>query len=123
MNRCPKTFSAIVSIAACALLASVLALFHSPARAERGFPGKVQRAQMTFVAIPDVLIDGQPERLAHGARVHNERNAIVMPGRLNGRTATVNYVRERGVVREVWILSEREAAIPLKPKPGQPPAN
>jgi hypothetical protein len=78
---------------------------------------------MTFVALPDVLIDGKPERLSHGVRVHDERNAIVMPGRVNGRTAIVNYLRDaRGTVREVWLLSAQEAATPLQPAPTSTPA-
>jgi hypothetical protein len=119
MNRCSEILSATFFIAACALLAAAGTLFHSPAWAERGFPRKVERGEMRFVAIPDVVLDGKPERMAHGVRVRDERNAIVMPGRVNGRTATVNYLRDsKGMVREVWILSAREAAIPLAPPPG-----
>jgi hypothetical protein len=93
-------------------------LFHAESRAERGFPLKAQRAEMTFVAVPDVLIDGKPERLAHTVRVRDERNALVMPGVVNGRTAVVNYLRDGGgTVREVRILSAQEAAIALRPLP------
>ncbi|HQD15738.1 MAG TPA: hypothetical protein PLY54_09840 [Ottowia sp.] len=93
-------------------------VFHQEARAERGFPLKTERAEMKFVELPDVLLNGKPERLAHAVRVRDERNAIVMPGTVNGRSAVVNYLRDaRGQVREVWILSPQEAAIPLKPVP------
>ena len=74
---------------------------------------------MKFVELPDVLLNGKPERLAHAVRVRDERNALVRPGHIAGRTAIVNYLRDAGGrVREVWILSEAEAAIPLKRVPG-----
>ena len=118
MNRCPKSPVTPFFIAACALLAVASMAFHQEARAERGFPLKTERAEMKFVELPDVLLNGKPERLAHAVRVRDERNAIVMPGTVNGRSAVVNYLRDaRGQVREVWILSPQEAAIPLKPVP------
>ncbi|MFT3779612.1 MAG: hypothetical protein QM772_15295 [Ottowia sp.] len=76
---------------------------------------------MAFIALPDVLLNGKPERLPHSVRVRDERNAIVMPGIVNGRSAVVNYLRSaRGTISDVWILSPQEAAIPLKPVPGMP---
>ena len=118
MNRCPKSPVTPFFIAACALLVGASMVFHQEARAERGFPLKTERAEMKFVELPDVLLNGKPERLAHAVRVRDERNAIVMPGVVNGRTAVVNYLRDaRGQVREVWILSPQEAALPLKPVP------
>ena len=119
MNRCSKIASSTVFIAACALLAGAGALFSSEVRAERAFPLKTERGQMAFIELPDVLINGKPERLAHSVRVRDERNAIVMPGIVNGRSVVVNYLRSpRGTVSDVWILSPQEAAIPLKPVPG-----
>lgn len=118
MNRCPKSPVTPFFIAACALLVGASMVFHQEARAERGFPLKTERAEMKFVELPDVLLNGKPERLAHAVRVRDERNAIVMPGTVNGRSAVVNYLRDaRGQVREVWILSPQEAALPLKPVP------
>ena len=118
MNRCPKSPVTPFFRAACALLVGASMDFHQEARAERGFPLKTERAEMKFIELPDVLLNGKPERLAHAVRVRDERNAIVMPGVVNGRTAVVNYLRDaRGQVREVWILSPQEAALPLKPVP------
>jgi hypothetical protein len=116
MIRCLPFRFASVSIAFCALLVTSMAVFPSQAWAARTFPPKVQRAEMTFVAVPDVLIDGQPVRMDHSVRIHSERNTLVRPGGLNGRTAIVNYLREgrdaQGKVREVWILSAEEIAVP-----------
>jgi hypothetical protein len=118
MNRCSKTLKAIIFIASCALLALAGTIFHSDAWAGRRFPPKAQRGEIKFVAIPDVVIDGVPERAAHGLRIHDERNATVVYGRVNGRTAIVNYLRNtNGAVREVWILTPEEIAAPPPPPP------
>ena len=118
MNRCSKIIKATFFIAVCATFTSAGVLFPSEARAERAFPLKAERAEMAFVALPDVTINGRPERLPHYVRVRNERNTVVMPGIINGSTAVVNYVRNgRGEVSEVWILSPQEVAVPLKPVP------
>jgi len=123
MNRCPKIARAIVAMAAGVLLISAGALFSSDARAEREFPRKARRGEMSFVAIPDVLLDGMPERLDHSARVYSVHNTILMPNRVNGSTAIVNYLRDdRGRVSKVWILTAAEAAMPLHPgMPAQQP--
>ncbi|MDR2155344.1 MAG: hypothetical protein LBE78_10020 [Burkholderiaceae bacterium] len=68
MNRCSKISFAFVSIAVGAFLIGVGVSFSSPVWASRVFPEKVQRAKTTFIAIPEVLLGGKPERLAHGAR-------------------------------------------------------
>lgn len=118
MNRCSKIKKTTLFIAAGALLAGAGALFHTESQAERAFPPMTQRAEMTFVQLPDVLINGTPERLPHNVRVRDERNATVVPGRVNGQKAVVNYLRDRGgTIREVWILSAQEAATPLRPQP------
>ena len=118
MNRYSNILRTTFFIAVSACVVSAGLGFHAEARAERGFPLKTERAEMKFVELPDVLLNGKPERLAHAVRVRDERNAIVMPGTVNGRSAVVNYLRDaRGQVREVWILSPQEAAIPLKPVP------
>ncbi|MFV0680671.1 hypothetical protein [Ottowia sp.] len=71
---------------------------------------------MAFVDYPNVLVDGKPERLAHSVRVRDESNSILMPYKVRGRVAIVNYKRSRGDINEVWILTKQEAAEPLKPK-------
>jgi hypothetical protein len=123
MNRCPKAPLTAVSSAVGALLISAGLLLPSPSWAARDFPKNAQRAEMTFVALPDVLIDGQPERLDHSARIYSERNSLLVPHRVNGRTAIVNYQRQgrdgSGKVRQVWILTPEEVA---KPAPNTPNA-
>ena len=96
MNRCPKSPVTPFFIAACALLVGASMVFHQEARAERGFPLKTERAEMKFIELPDVLLNGKPERLAHAVRVRDERNAIVMPGTVNEVSATLVASTMRG---------------------------
>ena len=133
MPRRPTSSNSTVFVAACALLACAGTLFHSQAWAERRFPQKAQRGQITFTAIPDLVVDGVPERAAHTLLIHNERNTTLVYSRVNGLTAIVNYLRDNhGAVREVWILTPQEIATPLAatttpasaaPLPGQTPSS
>jgi hypothetical protein len=117
MNRCPKFARALMGVTACVLLMGAAALFAADARAERDFPRKARLGEMTFVAIPDVVLNGIPQRMSHGARVYSVRNTILMPNRVNGSTAIVNYLRDdRGRVSQVWILTPAEAAA-MPPNP------
>ena len=48
-------------------------------------------------------------RLAPGARIRAENNAIVLSGTLVGRTITVHYtVDPEGLLLDVWLLSVTE---------------
>ena len=58
---------------------------------------------------PAVRINGQPARLAPGARIRGENNLIVLSGALAGRKLPVNYtVDPQGLVLDVWVLSAEE---------------
>ncbi len=75
----------------------------------RVFPRGSMRGKMQFVRDKEVQINGKTERLSPAVRVHDEYNRIPLRGKLIGKTFIVNYVRDpRGVIREVWILNDRE---------------
>jgi len=130
----PKT---LLLMAACACLAPAGALFSEPAQAQaasshrgRIFPQNVRRGTMQFIEPMQVLLNGNAEPLAPGARVHNELNMIVMTSALVGpQKFIVNYLRDpAGVVREVWLLTVAEASAmpdgsPVNTSPGNPPGN
>ena len=81
-----------------------------PALAERLFPKGTVRGQMTFMRGQEVALNGVRERLSPGAQVRDERNSMPARGSLEGKTFTVNYLRDQsGVIRRVWLLSEGEA--------------
>ena len=80
-----------------------------PALAGRIFPRGTVRGQMQFVKDKEVVVNGQREKLSPAVRVHDTKNRTPLRGALDGKTFTVNYVRDpRGVIREVWLLTPQE---------------
>ena len=98
-----------------------LVLISAPTWAQwgvRNFPANTERGALVVTQPPEVLINGKPERLSPGARIRATNNLLVLSGTLVGQNLLVNFVREpQGMVHEVWILTEAEAALPLPKQP------
>jgi hypothetical protein len=78
---------------------------------QRPFPQTALRGQIAFGIAPEIVLNGQPARLAPGARLHGTNNLLMAPGALVGAKAVVNYTFEiNGLVQEVWILRPDEQA-------------
>ena len=79
----------------------------------RAFPENALRGRLQVVTPPAVVLDGQDDRLAMGARIRDQRNLLVTSATLaDGQTHTVNYQRDGfGLISQVWVLTEAEAAI------------
>ena len=94
------------------LLALTVALaLPAAAQTQRQFTSKALRGEIVFGAPPEVTLNGQPARLAPGARVRDTNNLIQLPAALAGRKAVVNYTLElNGQLLDVWILTAQEAA-------------
>lgn len=76
----------------------------------RQFPAAAKRGTLEVTQPPNILINGQPERLSPGARIKNPNNMIVLSGSLVGQALLVNYLRDpQGQIHEVWLLSPAEA--------------
>jgi hypothetical protein len=104
MPRCalPVAFAAAVALAA-PLTAS--------AQLQRPFPRDALRGEITFVAPPDVLLNGKPARLSPGVRVRTETNQMVMAPLTTGTKAIVHYSFEpNGMINAVWFLTPEELA-------------
>jgi len=85
-NRCRPFWVACV-LSATALLASAQTL------APRPFPPKAERGVMQITQPPELLMNGQAERLSPGARIRGTNNMLVLSGSLVGQSLVVNYVR------------------------------
>jgi hypothetical protein len=129
MNRCKTPTIALSFIALCAAAASLAGLFSLPAQAQdsqaeiprpqtqneslvggRNFPIGTLRGKFMVVDAPDVMLDGNADRLGAGARIRSAQNMLVMPGAIIGQNYLVNYTRDAGgLLREVWILTPEEA--------------
>jgi hypothetical protein len=118
MNRCTAfthhcTLPRLV-LAAAALLLGASAL----AQVVRPFPPTAQRGILQVTAAPDVLLNGKAARLSPGSRIRGTNNMMVMSATLTGQTLVVNYTLEPvGLLHDVWILTEAEAATALPRKP------
>jgi hypothetical protein len=112
MNRCFDARKGLL-LGLTALLISFTGLTPAPVAAQdfvREFPAAARRATLEVTTPPNVLINGQAERLSPGARIKGLNNQLVMSGTLVGQRVLVNYLRDpQGLVHEVWILSEAEA--------------
>jgi hypothetical protein len=92
------------------LLAALLAFVALAEEGFRQFPKQALRGNLVVMGMPQVMLDGKPDRLSPGARIRNTKNMIVMPSSVKGKALVVNYVREpNGLIHEVWILTEKEA--------------
>lgn len=93
------------------LLASPPLAAQSLSPAVRHFPPQAKRAVLEVHNLQEVSLNGQPTRLAPGARIRNPRNALVPSGSLVGQRLVVNYTTDLlGQPHDIWILTEAEAA-------------
>ena len=129
MNRChflsrtpwPGRFVLLCAWGALALGQAPLASAQVTGAYVRNFPANTQRASMVVTQAPILLLNDLPERLSPGARIRDSQNLIVQPATLTGNRYLVNYVREfTGLIRDVWILTPDEAALPLPSQTTQP---
>jgi hypothetical protein len=85
----------------------------------RSFPATALRGSLQVTMPPEVLVNGQPARLAPGARIRGPNNLLLMSGALVGEKLLVNYTLDSlGNVHMVWMLSPVEAA--RQPWPSTP---
>ncbi len=103
MLRCvPK---AALALALPCLAAAALA------QTTRPFPATALRGSLQVTQPPDVLLNGEAERLSPGARIRGTNNLLQLSGSLVGQNLLVHYTREpSGLVHDVWILTPEEAA-------------
>jgi len=109
MNRC---FTISVSRRLALLLAGLgLCSLALAQNAPRTFPTSALRGTLVVTQPPIITMDGQPAQLSPGARIKGPDNLLLMSGSIVGKTVLVNYtVEPHGMVHDVWILTEAEAA-------------
>ncbi len=115
----PKT-ALLRLTAALGLAVTVVHAQASPAAGHRSFPSQALRGELWVGAPPLAQLNGQPERLAPGARIRGEDNLLRLPTQLTGRAWLVHYTREpsSGMLIDVWILNRVEVA--NEPWPASP---
>ncbi len=94
-----------------AAVAAVSLVGAASAQSLRAFPADALRGEIVVGQSPNVQLNGQAARLGAGARLRGPDNLVRMPASLIGQKFLVHYtVDPQGLLREVWILSEAEAA-------------
>lgn len=79
--------------------------------APRHFPAYAKRGILSASIFPQVMIDGQAQTLAPGAKIMSQQNTIVLPSSLMSNSYKVNYTIDRqGFIDKVWILTNEELA-------------
>ena len=118
MNRCLKFLCTSVLLIAAGGLPALAPLAAQAQGSPRTFPETALRGKLVVRLPPEVTLNGQPDRLSPGARIHDTSNLLVMSGGLINRELVVNYVRDgHGLIHEVWILTPQEAAIKRPARP------
>jgi len=103
------------------LAALCLAVGALPATAQvqRNFPADALRGAIVVGDPPEITLNGQPARLAPGARIRGANNMLAMSGSLSGQRLLVHYTFDiSGHLKDVWILTPAEAS--RKPWPSTP---
>ncbi|MDQ7744966.1 hypothetical protein [Hydrogenophaga pseudoflava] len=111
MNRCfpPATRRRLLALAGAGLC--TLATLAQAQNAPRTFPASALRGTLVVTQPPVIAIDGKPAQLSPGARIKGSDNLLVLSSAIVGKELLVNYtVESHGMVHDVWILTEAEAA-------------
>ena len=102
-------------------LAATAVMLATPATAQtmRPFPADALRGSLVITQPPEALINGRAMRLSPGARIRGTDNMLMMSGGLVDIKILVHYTLDPlGLVHNVWVLTEEEAA--RKPWPTTP---
>ena len=79
--------------------------------APRTFSANGVRGTLVITQRPVITMDGKTAQLSPGARIKGPNNMLVLSGSIVGQQVLVNYtVEPQGMVHDVWILTEAEAA-------------
>jgi hypothetical protein len=114
MKRCSLSFSTARRslLLSMSLLAAGLGANAQAQGVVRNFPEAALRGTMEVGQPPWINMDGATAQLSPGSRIRGTSNTIVMSGGLVGQKLVVNYVlAPGGLVHDVWILTEAEAAL------------
>ncbi len=103
----------------CLAFSVLAASGHAHAQSVRNFDAQALRGELLVTQPPELRLNGQPARLAPGARIRGANNMLAMSGELVGQRLLVNYTLDiNGQVLNVWVLTPAEAA--RKPWPTTP---
>ena len=92
------------------LLAFAVLFTGSAAGQLRTIPADAERAQIRHVQENVIQLNGQLAQLAPGAQIRDASNRLIVPMALPADAIVKYRLDEKGQVREIWVLTEEEAA-------------
>jgi hypothetical protein len=111
----------------CALLAFAASTVCISAQAQvhRPFPVQALRGELVVLQTPQVSLNGQPARLAPGARLRGDTHLLLQPASVAGQKLVVHYTIEpsSGMLMDVWVLNPAELANKTWPRTPQEAAS
>lgn len=111
----------------CALLAfaASTACISAQAQVHRPFPVQALRGELVVLQTPQVSLNGQPARLAPGARLRSDTHLLLQPASVAGQKLFVHYTIEpsSGMLMDVWVLNPAELANKTWPRTPQEAAS
>ncbi len=100
-----------VTVAALATTLALAITLPAAAQAPRKFPATALRGELVITQPPELRLNGQPGRLAPGARIRGADGMMQLSGALVGKKFAVHYtVDPGGQLLDVWILTQAEFA-------------
>jgi hypothetical protein len=94
-----------------AVLLAFTVLFATTAAGQlRTIPADAERAQIRHVQENVIQLNGQLAQLAPGARIRDASNRLIVPMALPSDAVVKYRLDEKGQVREIWVLTDEEAA-------------
>jgi len=101
----------LLTVTLSATLYATSAVAQIQLQGQRNFPATALRGELRITQPPEALMNGQPARLAPGARIRDTQNMMAMSGALAGLPLLVHYTLDtQGLVQDVWVLNEGERA-------------
>jgi hypothetical protein len=98
-----------VSFAAAA--AAIVLAAPAFAQVQRNFPQNALRGTIAIGEAPAIMLNGEPARLAPGARIRNQANLLETPSALLGQKFAAHYTVDLGgLVNQAWVLRGDELA-------------
>lgn len=111
MNRCSSLATRRTALALAGAGLCLMASLAQAQNAQRSFPASALRGTLVVTQPPAITMDGKAAQLSPGARIKGANNMLVLSGSIVGQQLLVNYtVEPHGMVHDVWILTDAEAA-------------
>jgi hypothetical protein len=112
LGRLTESFAATLIGGSLLLTAAPVGAQAGPPPGHRPFTADTLRGTLIVRDAPWVSFNGQPDRLAPGARIRGADNLLRTPASLAGASLQVHVRREQatGLLREVWVLNDSEIA-------------